>query len=90
MNRRWLQVHLSTAVVLTIVAGGLMWANLVMYHEGIAGCCGWPMCYRAELWFGVMWDHGNLAVDIFTAATIITVTAFVCEWRIRRREVRKL
>ena len=28
MKRRWFQIHLSTAVVLMFVAGGLMWANL--------------------------------------------------------------
>ena len=27
-KRRWFQIHLSTAVVLMFVAGGLMWANV--------------------------------------------------------------
>jgi hypothetical protein len=28
MKRRWFQIHLSTALVLMVVAGGLLWANL--------------------------------------------------------------
>ena len=27
-QRQWLQVHLSTAVVLMFAAGGLIWANV--------------------------------------------------------------
>ncbi len=29
----WLQIHLSTAVIMMIAAGGLMWANLVEQIE---------------------------------------------------------
>jgi len=29
MKRRWFQIHLSTAVVLMFVAGGLLWANMM-------------------------------------------------------------
>ncbi|MCY3022420.1 MAG: hypothetical protein NTW87_25855, partial [Planctomycetota bacterium] len=48
MNRSWFQFHLSTAVVLMFVAGGLLWANTRCYElphqEG--GChCRSPDCY---------------------------------------------
>ncbi len=32
-NRRWLQIRLSTLVLLVLVAGGLMGANFLSYHE---------------------------------------------------------
>jgi len=43
-KRRWLQFHLSTAIVLMFVAGGLLWANT---KERV---------YCSQ---GVIWDHKN-------------------------------
>jgi hypothetical protein len=49
-KRPWLQFHLSTAVVLMFVAGGLLWANSVPEHrdwsdslyENSVTTYGWP------------------------------------------------
>lgn len=48
MPRRWFQIHLSTCIVLMLVAGGLMWANIrpepVLEVDGrvLASQHGWP------------------------------------------------
>lgn len=52
-TRPWFQFHLTTAIVLMFVAGGLLWANLIPsrgpYRDtpGIESrCYGWPLwCY---------------------------------------------
>ena len=32
-KRRWFQIHLSTAIVMMFVAGGIMWPNLIPRHR---------------------------------------------------------
>jgi len=36
-KRAWLQFHLSTAILMMFVAGGLLWANLYTYESSL-----WP------------------------------------------------
>jgi hypothetical protein len=57
-TRRWFQLHLSTIVVLTLLAGWLLWMNLRVYDGGCGGISmtgyitwsrifslGWPESY---------------------------------------------
>lgn len=42
-KRRWFQIHLSTAIVLMFVAGGLIYRNLCPYDVGgFKEIIGWP------------------------------------------------
>jgi hypothetical protein len=60
MKRRWFQLHLSTAVSLMFVAGGLMWLNirpttvskLEAGIQWVETSFGWPLTYvtRSEGW----------------------------------------
>jgi hypothetical protein len=41
-RRAWFQIHLSTAVVLMFVAGGLMWGSFISQQTGERKTWGWP------------------------------------------------
>lgn len=46
-RRRWFQFHLSTAVVLTLIAGGILWINTheatqKWRHYSLLTVTGWP------------------------------------------------
>ena len=44
MKRRWFQIHLSTAIVLMFVAGGLVWLNVRQHTVNFSVIeYGWPM-----------------------------------------------
>ena len=118
-RRPWFQIHLSTAIVLMFVAGGLLWANLNAHPKSyVSGyeisedsydpvitkiwIRGWPFpCFT----FKTSISTGNtivleiptpqghyipwkVAADICIAFALLAASAFVCEWRIRRREAR--
>jgi hypothetical protein len=46
MKRRWFQMNLSTAILLMIAAGGLLWSNVHLSHFDIQEY-GWPMTMHA-------------------------------------------
>jgi hypothetical protein len=93
--RRWFQIHLSTAVMLMFVSGGLIWANVeevkrigLTTRLGHVWTQGWPWYWAV----GVSYDKGynfdvyDLAKDTLIVLAILTAVAFACEWRIRRKK----
>ncbi|HLX60086.1 MAG TPA: hypothetical protein VKX17_02270 [Planctomycetota bacterium] len=98
------QIHLSTAIVLMFVAGGLMWANLVEGRVDGRAAYGWPFC-AVRPWYGAAWTDKNgfkfnvptsytyderlLAFDLSIAFLILVGVYAFCEWLIRRRAARK-
>ncbi len=90
-RRKRFQIHLSTAVVMMFVAGGILWANL---RSAPLSIYGWPFY---EVW----WDsetigHRTFPVDngpyftrmilsnLAVALGIIFAVWFLCECLIRR------
>src|SRR5258708_2209264 len=60
MPKRWLQLHLSTLIVLSFVAGGLLWLNMLhyAYFNKLADQeirQGWPMMFRYQV-YGELFD----------------------------------
>lgn len=102
LARRRFQVHLSTALVMMVVAGGIVWANTRPVHfmnddfpkrDTIA--YGWPCDALRFLPIGkdLTWIlnevHPGLGVDVLVALGILFAVWFVCEWWIRRRDARR-
>ena len=97
-KRRWFQIHLSTAVVLMFVAGGLMWANVAEHHYNpplitpngaavFSGPRGWPIVWDWNVISDMpRFNWGHLALNIVACLAILAAFACACEWRIRRRE----
>ncbi|MCY3021628.1 MAG: hypothetical protein NTW87_21655 [Planctomycetota bacterium] len=99
-KRPWFQFHLSTAIVMMFVAGGLLGASILIsriestsHFHGItmtARFYGFPLpLYK----FGVAYDEPYgfviwplLCVDVCVWLTVLLVTGFLCEWLIRRQE----
>ena len=87
-KRHWFQIHLSTAVVLMITAGGGMWANFHEYMGNYYPVHGWPIPYDPEIgnFSEAPINIGYLIADILFWLAILTFLAIMCEWRIRRKE----
>jgi hypothetical protein len=96
--RGWLQLHLSTCVVLMFVAGGLIGANSHgkidrwsdAYSSVITREWGWPCSYRLEREFNnrnpyLAWDYQSICWNILAGLAILAAVALACEWWIRRR-----
>src|SRR5688572_10125511 len=60
MKRRWFQIHLSTAVVLMLTAGVLLWANLRSRFQDL----GLPKNFKVSGWPSVAFVHGDAFVSI--------------------------
>ena len=78
--RRWFQIHLSTAVVLMVVAGALLGLNI--------SNAGWPI--QIEYW-GSLRNHPQLrgiVLDICLNIEILLGVPALLEYLIRRREAR--
>ncbi|MCY3021957.1 MAG: hypothetical protein NTW87_23340 [Planctomycetota bacterium] len=58
-KRTWFQFHLSTAVVLMFVAGGLMWANLC---AKVCGMETWDSALFKEMAASVPGDEGRVSI----------------------------
>lgn len=85
IKRRWFQIHLSTAIVLMLVAGGLL-GTTVMSR-------GWPLRFNLELrgdstFFQTVNLLPNLAFLLFDAGIPIALGITFYVW-LRRREARK-
>src|SRR5258708_2865114 len=100
-HSRW-QIHLSTAIVVMLIAGGVLGINHIR-HSGIeinngnivgaefAGY-GYPFVYayaNPPESFEEPIRIGSLILDIIFAIAICFVCAVLREWLIRRREDRK-
>ena len=94
--KRRFQIHLSTAIVMMFVAGGIIWASqpilmtLIDFETNrryIRNFYGWP--FRAISENVVLTHDLPIALDVITAMTILVSVYFLCEWLIRRRSARK-
>ena len=104
-NRRFWQIHLSTAIVLMFVAGGLIWANVsgapYMYciedeapygsHlQGWTDCVGEMKGWPLRCQFSAHgWHVWHTFADATVVLGIIVATIFASEYLIRRFETRK-
>lgn len=94
--RRRIQIHLSTALWLTLVAATLLWLNVGLESFGIYG---WPMnvfSYDFTYFDGVIGgyhvtptqgDWLRLLVDVHVCLFVLFAVALTCERRIARRAV---
>ncbi|HEY3321564.1 MAG TPA: hypothetical protein VGP72_13935 [Planctomycetota bacterium] len=75
MSRRFLQIHLSTLIVLSLVSGALLWANM-RGHEpdgfkgfymafGVPAGYGWPMMAREETVFDIFEMRRQVKAGVF-------------------------
>jgi hypothetical protein len=88
MTRRWFQIHLSTAIVLMLVAGTLLYFNMQPPHlEEDEALHGIPF----------QWNYPNevvsawiiIATDMLFASLLMFFAWCVCEYAIKLGEVRK-
>jgi len=100
--KRRFQLHLSTLIVLSFVAGGLVWANMPHYFPADSFFSsydmrqGWPLVFRSNVLF---WDDPfletknfsgfSLLMDCFVWLAILVAVAYAYEWRIHLREACK-
>jgi hypothetical protein len=95
-RRSWFQIHLSTAIMLMLVAGGLVWANAEptkFYSMGdeLVFFRGWPYTFQGNINGDVIKDYfwpEYMARNVASAVMILGTVAFACEWWIRRRSAR--
>ncbi len=102
--RKRFQIHLSTAIVMMFVAGGIIWANALQSDgsspEGAYRryTYGWPLEFYhrqfygdilLEATWGVYYPYARIIIDLVVALAILFSTHFLCEWLIRRRAARK-
>src|SRR5690349_11232386 len=96
------QIHLSTAIVLMFVAGGLIWTNvrggIVKRVEDtifIDHYYGWPfgdLIYSTTFdnTIQTYWiDYTKIALDLGVALLLLLAVYFLCERLIRRRAAGK-
>ena len=98
-RRKRFQFHLSTAIVMMFVAGGLMWANVVVRNPGFVETSdgrkyfdysyGWP--FPAYFW-NLFWDVHNprrytssmaLVFDIAAVLVTLLIAFLFCELLVR-------
>ncbi len=55
---------------------------------GVADCRGWPWYFhmKPDVMSWYEWHYGPLLGDAAVVLAILVAVAFLCEWRIRRRE----
>ncbi len=88
--RRFWQLHLSTAIVLTLVTGTLIGLNGVPEVGPNERAYGWPfpvVTYLGELPVSVRWDW-TMAFDVVSNLLLIVYTRVIWEYLTRRRETR--
>jgi hypothetical protein len=99
-KRPWFQFHLSTLIMVTFVAGGLIWANVRVWKPSDTPdnwkMIGWPFAYRCSLckWgedlsvvcFGPTFIPEHFAADIGIAIVILIAVFVALEYLIRRKE----
>jgi hypothetical protein len=102
---RRVQIHLSTAIVMMFVAGGLIWVNTRITHteeitawEAPYGAVasvrsndqGWPLSFRQPHEGAYSnWFYNSLVIDALVAISVFFAVWLPCEWLIRRRAARK-
>ena len=93
LARRRIQIHLSTAIALMFVVGGIIGLNVHgKYQLGQRHVYGWPL-HWVMLGPGSIYDYepqyARLLSDIVVAFAILFATWFASEWIIRHRTVKK-
>lgn len=97
-QRRWFQFHLSTAIVVMFVAGGLLWANTAekRYGEGWTER-GWPLSFQfshpvrgnfRRVMLGPF-EPIRLLLNIVIAISVCGVVAFGMESYLRQQPWRR-
>ena len=90
-KRRFWQFHLSTAVVMTIAAGFLLYGTLqpsiYKFHGKDIVTYGWPISYFYDDSSG--WCVEALIIDVLACIIVLPLAAYMLEWLLRRREARK-
>src|SRR5579864_7254057 len=92
-KRPWLRFHLSTAIVMMIVVGGLLWANTRLTDRlddpfgSFVECRGWPLTCHINTYekgvnrFYTNWSGWHLLGNIYSAGMILLLIAAACEFR---------
>src|SRR5436190_7171665 len=99
LPRKRFQIHLSTAIVLMLVAGGILWANLrardALYISGVWHIYGWPLDAAAtadldpafrNMGVGSGFSYARVALDFCIALVILLAIWLLSEWLIHRSE----
>jgi hypothetical protein len=61
MKRKWFQIHLSTAIVMSILSGGLVWANLTLMIDSLSPMqYDWNCHFSYGFPFGAVTRNGRL------------------------------
>jgi hypothetical protein len=99
--RRFLQFHLSTAVIMMLLAGGLMWSNtrkrtLETFVLNLRGHPvaheygrGWPLAYHRWEFEKDESSQTNLILDGVFCVGVLLAAGIAVEYFIRRREPQK-
>jgi hypothetical protein len=92
MTRPPLQLHLSTLLIVMLLASGLVWLNVreqvVFESKGVWLGRGWPWMY--ENWFAEapIWhvgpDGSAFAQDVAVCLVLLTLGTAATEWLARR------
>ena len=95
VERKTLQIHLSTTIVLMFVAGVFMWLNLtpgdpINPESGIdlpASNFGWPLKVYSVTPFDydINFRYAPIVADFIIALICLMLVTRFCEWVIRQR-----
>jgi hypothetical protein len=81
MTRPRLQLHLSTLLIVTVLAAGLVWLNVKLQRDVCFQGYGWPMwCFNGY----DDWNWSAVALNIGVCLALLAVAAAVIEWVTRR------
>ena len=103
-KRNFWQIHLSTAIALTLTIAFLLhyqmeeWHEMFVYNSGEAHIdrplYGWPMNAVVEYKYesgriDFYYELKGITFDLLISLIILISVTFLLEWLIRRREARK-
>jgi len=83
--KRWFQLSLTTCIVMMFVASLLVWGNLAYNYPD----SGWPFRHGLLASYYVYDWEGSVYLNTLVALLILTATATISEYLIRRRGRRK-
>ena len=81
-----LQLHLSTLLIISLLAAGLVWLNVRARYYPVTTLLefrGWPNPYQSE-WYdqpeSFDWQWSNLWFNVAFCVTVLVVATFAIEW----------